>query len=62
LDAYLAVFPESAPAHCERARARDLLGRLSEALADYDEAGRLHPPLRETIEPRAAELRKILGK
>ncbi|MBI2933318.1 MAG: tetratricopeptide repeat protein [Planctomycetes bacterium] len=57
-DAYLAFRPDAAAVFCDRGRARDLLGRKAEALADYDKAMVLDPGLKGAIEPRAKELRQ----
>jgi len=62
VERYLAVHPESATVLCDRARARDLLGRLPDALADYERAMQMEPQLARDIGPRVRLIRETLGK
>ncbi len=59
-DAYLAFAPDAAAVYCDRARARDVLGRLPDALADYEKAMVLDPQFTRTVAPRVRELRRVL--
>jgi hypothetical protein len=62
VERYLAIHPESATVLCDRARARDLLGRLPDALADYERAMQMEPQLARDIAPRVRLIRETLGK
>lgn len=60
LNAYLKVFPESAPALFDRARVFEMLGKLREALTDYEAAAR-DPHHAKLGASRIRELRDVLG-
>ncbi len=61
-DAYVKAKPNDAPSYFRRGRCHDLLGRIPEALADYQKAIDLEPKLTADLSPRIRELRQVVGK
>jgi len=59
-DKYLDYRPDSAAVYCDRGRARDMLGRLPDALADYEKAMELDPTLARLVTKRVEQLRTVL--
>ncbi|MBI4566126.1 MAG: hypothetical protein HY716_15680 [Planctomycetes bacterium] len=60
--AYLEYRPTYAPVLYDRARAFDMLGRLREALADYEAAAAADARHADMLRPRIAELRQVLRR
>ncbi len=59
-DQYLDFRPDSAAVLCDRGRARDMLGRLPDALADYEKAMQLDPTLGRLVAQRVEQLRTVI--